>query len=152
MNLLKYLKPEAVILDVRAADKRSAIKTLLDILVANGGLPKDKEAAVLEALLERESLTSTGLGYGLAVPHIKTNEVEAIRIIFGQSLKGVDFDALDGNLAHFFFLVLAPTREIEEYLKVLSMISLLMKDEAKRRSLLRAKTAGEVLRVLDQDV
>jgi mannitol/fructose-specific phosphotransferase system IIA component (Ntr-type) len=152
MNLTKYLKSEAIILDIRAADKRSAIKSLLEALVATGGLGKDKEAAVLDALIERESLTSTGLGYGLAVPHVKTNEVEAIQIIFGRSVKGIDFDALDGNPAHFFLLVLAPTREIEEYLRVLSTISYLMKDEANRRSLLRAKTVAEVLRVLDQNV
>jgi mannitol/fructose-specific phosphotransferase system IIA component (Ntr-type) len=152
MNLTKYVKREAVILDVRAADKRSVIKALVDALVAIGGLGKDKEAAVFDALIERESLTSTGLGYGLAVPHVKTNEVESIQIIFGRSVKGIDFDALDGNPAQFFFLVIAPAREIEEYLRVLSTISYLMKDEANRRSLLRAKTVGDVFKVLDQNV
>jgi mannitol/fructose-specific phosphotransferase system IIA component (Ntr-type) len=152
MNLLKYLKPSGVVLEIKGAEKRGVIEALLDALVVNGGLVRDKKAAVLEALFEREALTSTGLGYGLAVPHVKTNDVDKIQIVFGRSSKGIDFESLDGNPAHFFFLILAPTHEIEAYLRVLSAISFLMKAEANRRAILRAKSADEILRVLDQNI
>jgi mannitol/fructose-specific phosphotransferase system IIA component (Ntr-type) len=152
MNLLKYLKPSGVVLEIKASDKKGVIEVLLEAVAANGGLAPEKKAAVLEALLEREALTSTGLGYGLAVPHVKTNDVDRIQIVFGRSIKGIDFESLDGNPAHFFFLVLAPTHEIEAYLRVLSAISFLMKDEANRRAILRARSADDVIRVLDQNV
>jgi PTS system fructose-specific IIC component len=152
MNLIKYLKPAGVVLEIKAAEKKGVIEALLEAVAANGGLGRDKKASVLQALLERESLTSTGLGYGLAVPHVKTDDVDKIQIIFGRSVRGIDFESLDGNPAHFFFLVLAPTREIEAYLRVLSAISFLMKDEANRRGILRAKSAEEIIRILDQNV
>ncbi len=152
MNLVNYLKSAGVILEVKATAKKAVIEALLDAAVANGGLAPEKKTAVLEALLEREALTSTGLGYGLAVPHVKTDEVDRIQVVFGRSIKGIDFESLDGNPAHFFFLVLAPALEIESYLRVLSAISLLMKDEANRRALLRARSADEVIRVLDRNV
>lgn len=152
MNLLKYLKPSGIVLEIKGAEKRGVIEALLDAMVANGGLARDKKTAVLEALFEREALTSTGLGYGLAVPHVKTNDVDKIQIVFGRSSKGIDFESLDGNPAHFFFLVLAPTHEIEAYLRVLSAISSLMKDEANRRAILRAKNADDIIRILDQNV
>jgi len=152
MNLLKYLRPAGVILEMKSSEKKAVIEDLLDAVVATGGLPVEKRTAVLAALLEREELTSTGLGYGLAVPHVKTNDVDRIQIVFGRSVKGVEFASLDGNPAQFFFLVLAPTHEIEPYLRVLSAISFLMKEEANRRTLLRAKSAEEILRTLDQNV
>lgn len=152
MNLVNYLKPAGVILEVKASAKKAVIEALLDAVVANGGLASEKKIPVLEALLEREALTSTGLGYGLAVPHVKTDEVDKIQIVFGRSSKGMDFESLDGNPAHFFFLVLAPALEIESYLRVLSAISLLMKDEANRHALLRARSSDEVIRILDKNV
>ena len=152
MKITKYLRPSLISLKLEAGDKRSVIGSLLNVLVEKGGLPKEKGEEVLEALIERESLTSTGLGYGVALPHVKTNTVDKIQIVFGRSTKGIDFEALDGNPTHFFFLVLAPAKDIEEYLKVLSSISLLMKDENNRRSLIQAKTPEDIYKVLDKNV
>jgi mannitol/fructose-specific phosphotransferase system IIA component (Ntr-type) len=152
MKITKYLKPSLISLKLETGDKRSVIESLLNVLVEKGGLPKERREEVLEALLERESLTSTGLGYGLALPHVRTNAIDKIQIVFGRSTQGMDFEALDGNPAHFFFLVLAPAKEIEEYLRVLSSISLLMKDENNRRSLLQAKTPEEIYKVLDKNM
>lgn len=150
MKITRYLKPAQISLELKAADKRSVLESLLKILVDLGGIPKDKTEELLKSLIEREAQASTGLGYGVALPHVKTNVVDKIQIAFGRSANGIDFEALDGNPAHFFFLVLAPIKEVCEHLKVLSLISLLMKDKNNRHSLLRAKTPEEIFRILDK--
>jgi fructose-specific phosphotransferase system IIA component len=150
MKITRYLKPAQISLELNAADKRSALESLLKILVDTGGIPKDKTEELLKSLIEREAQASTGLGYGVALPHVKTNVVDKIQIAFGRSAKGIDFEALDGNPAHFFFLILAPINEVSEHLKVLSLISFLMKDKNNRHSLLRAKTPEEIFRILDK--
>ena len=150
MKITRYLKPAQISLELKAADKRRVLESLLKILVDSGGIPKEKTEELLKSLIEREAQASTGLGYGVALPHVKTNVVDKIQIAFGRSTKGIDFEALDGNPAHFFFLVLAPIKEVCEHLKVLSLISLLMKDKNNRHSLLRAKTPEEIFKVLDK--
>ncbi len=152
MKITKYLNPAQISLDLKATDKRSVLESLLKILVDWGGIPEDKTEELLESLIEREAQASTGLGYGVALPHVKTNLVDKIQIAFGRSAKGINFEALDGNPAHFFFLVLAPIKEVQEYLKVLSLISLLMKEKNNRHGLLRAKTPEEIFRILDKTV
>jgi len=152
MKITRYLKPAQINLDLDASDKRSALESLLRILANEDRIQKEKIEELLKSLLEREAQASTGLGHGIALPHVKTNVVDKIQIAFGRSAKGIDFEALDSNPAHFFFLVLAPLNEACEYLKVLSLISLLMKDKNNRQSLLRAKTSEEIFRILDKTV
>jgi len=152
MNIVRYIKPRHIVLELGAADKRSALSSLLGILADADVVPREKTPELLQALIEREIQTSTGVGHGVALPHVKTDAVDEIQIAFGRSLEGLDFEALDGNPAHFFFLVLAPLRKACEYLKVLSQISVLMKDKDKRRSLLRAKTPEDIFKILDDTV
>jgi mannitol/fructose-specific phosphotransferase system IIA component (Ntr-type) len=150
MNLARYLKPGQIALELKATDKRSALESLLEILVHSGVVPEDQTGDMLQCLIGRETQTSTGLGHGVALPHVKTDVVDDIRIAFGRSTQGIDFEALDGEPVHFFFLVLAPIDKACEYLKVLSLISLLMKDKDNRRALLRAKTREDIFKLLDK--
>ena len=150
MKITRYLKPGQIRMELDAADKQGALVSLLKILADSGVVPKDKTGELLQSLIEREAQASTGLGSGVALPHVKTDMVDEIHIAFGRSNEGIEFEALDGNPAHFFFLVIAPIKDVCEYLKVLSWIAALMKDKKNRRSLLRAKTPEEIYSVLDQ--
>jgi fructose-specific phosphotransferase system IIA component len=150
MKITKALPRSQISIEFRAKDKKEAIQSLVEIMVEQGRIPKEKREEVTTALLEREELTSTGLGHGVALPHVKTNVVKEICIAFGRSAEGIDFDALDGNPVHFFFLILAPPNKTEEYLKTLSSISTLMKNEKVRSKLYAAKSADEIFRALDQ--
>ena len=150
MKITKFLSPSQIEMELKAPDKQAVIEALVNILVSVGRIPKDKVEEVITALIAREGLTSTGLGYGIALPHVKTDVVTEICIAFGRSTKGIDFEALDGNPVHFFFLILAPPKKTEEYLKTLSSISALMKDEKERSRLFSAKSAEEVFKILDQ--
>lgn len=150
MKLTKYLPISQIAPELEAKDKKGSIALLLKMMIERGLIPAEKEGEVLQALLDREALTSTGLGYGLALPHVRTEAAPRIVLVFARSRKGIDFEALDGNPVYFLFLVLAPSRCVDEYLKVISLISSLMKNEGVRKRLLAAKTAQEIFEIFDQ--
>jgi PTS system nitrogen regulatory IIA component len=144
MKITHYLNRQQILADLRSADKLGVLEELTQVLIDQGQVPAERREDVIAGLREREELTSTGLGYGLALPHIKTNAVTKIQIAFGRSVRGIDFASLDGNPTHLFFLVLAPPEKTTEYLKVISVISALMKDPDQRQCLLRAKSSEEI--------
>jgi len=148
MKLTKYLKPDQICLELNAQSKQEALETMLKIFIEKGLVPGEMYEDVLAALIERESLTSTGIGDGVALPHVKTKAVDAIHIVIARSTKGLEFEALDRNPVNFFFMILAPVKVSDTYLKTLSSISALMKDENIRRRLLAAKTSEEILSIL----
>jgi PTS system fructose-specific IIC component len=149
MKICKYLASGQIATDFEAKTKAEAIQGLLSMMTANGMLATENVPDVKGAILEREALTSTGLGYGLALPHVRTDLVARIQVVFARSQKGVDFEALDGNPVHFLFLVLAPTRSTDEYLKLISLISSLMKNENVRKQLMAAKSTEDIFKLLD---
>ncbi|HVP90583.1 MAG TPA: PTS sugar transporter subunit IIA [Terriglobales bacterium] len=150
MKISNYLAPGRISPDFSAKSKPDAVQGLLKMMTANEMLAADKVPDVQLVILEREALTSTGLGYGLAIPHARTELVAKIQVVFARSPRGVEFEALDGNPVHFLFLVLAPARCADEYLKLISSISSLMKNENVRKQLLSAKSREDILRVFDQ--
>jgi len=148
MRITNYLSRQQILSDLKSSDKRGVLEELTQFLIDQGQVPAERRGDVIAGLVDREELTSTGLGYGLALPHVKTNAVTKIQIVFGRSVRGIDFASLDGNPTHLFFLVLAPPEMTTEYLKVISIISALMKDADQRQRLLRAKSAEEIFSVL----
>jgi PTS system fructose-specific IIC component len=148
MKITKYINKDQIILDLKAQTKDEVLETMLKKFIELGLVPGEMREDVLAALKERENLTSTGLGYGVALPHIKTDAVSLIHIVFARSGPGVDFEALDGNPVNIFFMILAPTKVTDDYLKTLSAISALMKDARIRRRIAEAKTPEEILTVL----
>jgi fructose-specific phosphotransferase system IIA component len=150
MKITKFLPASQINIELQAKNEEEVLESLVKILVEHGHVPKEKAEEVKAALLEREALTSTGLGYGIALPHVKTNVVRDICIAFGRSSEGVDFDALDGNPVHLFFLILAPTNKTEEYLKTLSSISALLKNDKIRSQLRAAKSVDDIFKIFNQ--
>ena len=118
MKITNYLDRQHILTALKSTDKRGVLEELTQVLIDQGRVPAERRKDVIAGLVEREELTSTGLGYGLALPHVKTNAVTKIEIVFGRSVPGIDFASLDGNPTHFFFLVLAPPEMTTEYLKV----------------------------------
>jgi len=144
MKVTNYLTRQQILTDIKSTDKGGLLEELTQVLIDAGQVPAERRKEIIAGLVEREELTSTGLGYGLALPHIKTNAVTNIQIVFGRSVRGIDFASLDGKPAHLFFLVLAPPEMTTEYLKVISVISALMKNADQRQRLLRAKSPEEI--------
>src|SRR5208282_6888312 len=95
MQILDFLTPDAIKLNLESKNKKDAIKELVELLVKSGKV-KDKKK-MIQTLFEREELGSTGIGQGIAIPHGKSDTVSDLSAAFGVSTEGVSFDSLDGE-------------------------------------------------------
>lgn len=148
MNIMEMLKPEFIIEELRAINKRDVLAELIAV-IAKGGGSFDPEA-MLRVFLEREQLGSTGIGDGIAIPHGKLAGLDETVLAFGRSRKGVEFAALDGKPVHLFFLLAAPENSASRHLKALARISRMLKDGVFRKNLLEAKVRDDLVRIIDQ--
>lgn len=132
-----------------APSQRAALETLVDLLDKEGRL-RDKKA-FLNAILEREKIVSTGIGIGIAIPHAKLRGYEDFFIAIGiQKGDGIEWQALDGLPVRLIFMIGGPDNQQTEYLNILSMITTAIKDEERRKKLLKAKTARDVVSVFEE--
>jgi len=147
MKLSKFCEEDLVSFELQATTKNNAIEELVD-LAARSTMVRDRDE-LLHAVLEREKLVTTGVGYGVAFPHAKTRALKGIVIAFARSGGGIDFQAMDKKPVELFFLIAAPEDAIGAHLNVMARLSFLMKSSKNREKLLAARTAGEVFLVLD---
>jgi len=147
MKLTDILKPEQVIADLKSTGKRAVMKELCGPLLKIQ--PQLDLKVLMEVLIERERLGSTGIGDGIAIPHGKLPDMDNLLLSFGRSLAGVDFDSLDGKPAHLFFLVVAPENSAGVHLKTLARISRLLKSNALRRDLMEAKDSRAIYAIIE---
>jgi fructose-specific phosphotransferase system IIA component len=103
-----------------------------------------------EALFKRESLMSTGIGYGVAIPHVKLESIQEFFITFFIHKKGVDWESLDTKPVHIIFLIAGPVTQQEKYLRILAKITLVIKDPARRKKLIDCKTKYEIYEILNK--
>ena len=106
---------------------------------------------LLAVLLEREKLESTGIGEGIAIPHGRLKKLKDFVISFGRSVKGIDFDSIDGKPTHLFFLVMAPENSAVDNLKLLGRIVTLLKDTAFRKRLMEATGQKELFQCIAEE-
>ena len=150
MKITDILKKEHIIDNLVGTDKASTLEELSSFL-KNKGLVSNKET-LLNALMGRELLGSTGIGENVAIPHAKVSEIDQIITIFGRSIKGIEFDSLDKKPVHFIYLVLAPMNSSGQHLKVLARISRLLKNKSLRESIIRATEANQIYAIIaDED-
>ena len=146
MKISELLDPQAIVADLQARDKDRALAELTDALVASEpSLVRDEVIAVLQ---EREKLGSTGIGDGVAIPHGKLAGIPELMLAFGRSRSGVDFESMDGQPAHLFFLLVAPEESVGVHLKTLARISKLLKDAGVRQKLLDAAGQAAIYQVI----
>jgi len=142
MMVSDVLSKEFIMPGLEALEKRELLDEMSGY-ISNlvGGLGRED---LLEALLEREKLGSTGIGHGVAIPHAKIKGIEKIVVAMGISRNGVDFQSMDNRPVHIFFLIVAPEQSSATHLKVLSSISRLLKDAAFRGKLMKAEARDEI--------
>lgn len=153
MNIVTFLDGRAVSIDLKAqSNKEEVIKELVELLVASGQVKSKDVGKLVQILLKRESLGSTGIGQGVAIPHGKTDCVSKLVGAFGVSRTGVNFDSLDGEPVTLFFLLVAPEDSAGPHLKALARISRLLKDKHFRDSLRAAKDDKLLFKIIkDED-
>ncbi|WP_018931842.1 PTS fructose transporter subunit IIABC [Gracilibacillus lacisalsi] len=147
MKITELLKRDIIILEANAQSKEEIIDEMTNKL-AEGNYVHDKKQFT-KAIWDRENQSSTGVGENVAIPHAKTSAVSTPAICFARSKEGVDYDSLDGQLAHLFFMIAASEGANNDHLQTLSRLSTLLMDEDFRNQLMKANSDTEILNIID---
>jgi nitrogen PTS system EIIA component len=147
MEIRDLLQPEAVIADLKAANKKQLLQELSRHASRITGVNDRK---IFETLLERERLGSTGVGSGIAIPHGKLADFKRLYGVFARVERPVDFDAIDEQPVDLIFLLLAPEGAGADHLKALARVSRLLRDSSMCEKLRGAETADGLYMVLTQ--
>ncbi len=149
MKITDFLDDSRVIPYLKARDKKGVLKEIADWMASQDHSLDGKK--VLEILLEREKVSTTAIGEGVAIPHGKMPNAKRISGAFARSPQGVDFDSLDGGLTYLFFPLVAPEDSAADHLKALARISRLLKDPAFRDRLMKGKTSAEIFNAIREE-
>jgi PTS system nitrogen regulatory IIA component len=149
MKIMDYLSEEWVIPDLKGAEKPSVLKELSSVLVKPCQVNSVEE--LLQVLLDREKLGSTGIGEGIAIPHGRLKKLKKFFISFGRSLQGVDFDSIDQKPSKLFFLVMAPESSAVDNLKLLGRIVTLLKEPSFKKRLMEASSQKEIIQIIAEE-
>ena len=148
MRIKDILSPESMIMDLQATTKDEAINEMADLEVATG-IVNNKEKFV-ESIWAREKESTTGIGGGIAMPHARNKYINKARVLFAKSEKGVDYDSLDQQPVHLFFMITAPAGADNTHLQALAKLSSLLINPDLVEKLKAAKTADEVIDLFSQ--
>lgn len=136
MNIREIIEQNYIVDELKSKTKREVLKELTRPFAEN--LSHIDADGMVEVLLDREKLGSTGIGDGVAIPHGKMTGLDQLVVSFGRSSEGVEFDALDGKPVNIFFLLMAPDNSAGKHLKALAKISRMLKDAGFRKELMEA--------------
>ena len=150
MKFSELINKNYIISELKGSTKKQVLEELVEALASNN-VEIDK-VVLLNALLEREKLGSTGIGDGVAIPHGKLNGLDNIILLFGKSGQGVDFDAIDRKPVCMVFLLVAPADSAGLHLKALARLSRMLREKEFKNSLLMAPDAETLLKIIiDKD-
>lgn len=148
ISIAEMMSPDRIKLELEEKKKKKVIKELAEML----GKTKivSDSSQLTKQILKRESMASTGIGHGIAIPHVLTDLFDQTLITFGKSSRGVPFDSVDNRPVYLFFLIVGPSSASGEHLKLLSKLSRLLTDESFREKLLGAKAPEEVIELFQK--
>ena len=143
--LSKMLAPERII-DLISSKKEAALKELVHVIGTAPEVADRKE--FYREIIEREKIMSTGIGIGLAVPHVKTNSVSNFVMAIGRKPEGIQFDSLDGQPVQLIVMIGASAKQKDEFLKVLAQVVLLFRNTRFRKKIMDVKKSEQVLELI----
>lgn len=147
MNMLaELLEASTIKLELEARKKPEALQEMVELLYRAGKI--ERPEAALAGLAEREKLTSTGIGSGIAIPHLLSEETRETVMAFGRKSEGLRFESVDNRPVTLVFLIIGPKNQEYAHLRLLSRLSRLLHDSSFRRALLDARTPEEVLQII----
>lgn len=150
MKFADFVVRDSVRAELAAEDKEGVIREMVQSLQAAGGIETGEFESIVKAILKREELGSTGIGRGVAVPHTKHPSVDKLVGTVAVSREGVDFDSLDGEKVHLFFLLISPPDRPGDHLRALENISRQLRDDTFCRFLKQSKNNEDILQLLDE--
>ncbi len=148
MKILDVLHRRAILADLKALDKKGVLEELVTPIARLAGINHDN---LVKVLMDRERLGSTGIGEGVGIPHGKLKEIESLFLGFGLSHKGVDFESMDGQPTHIFFLLITPENSTSLHLKLLARISRILKNEPFKEKLINATSSNEIYSIIKEE-
>ncbi len=149
MKVMDILVRDAVILDLVSTKKEDVLCEMAVALAK--AEPSVDSNRLLEVLVEREGLQSTGIGEGVAIPHGKMPGLERLLASFARSVDGIDFASIDGQPSQLFFLLVVPEHSGGQHLKALARISRFFRDERFRQKLIEAETREDIYRCIEEE-
>lgn len=147
MRILDFLQADGIINPLQASSREGVLSELVEPITRV--YPHVNKAQLIRTLLERESLGSTGIGGGVAIPHAKFDGLDRVVGTFGRSPRGIDFNSLDRKPVHLFFLLVAPKNCAGEHLKALARISRLLTDPDLLNSLQKCDSPNDVFHLIE---
>lgn len=148
MNLGDILAREQILPELKASNRWEAIDELLDTLVACGKIKSEHREAIAAVVKKRETSMSTGIGFGIGIPHASTDLIYEVVGALGRSRKGVNFDALDNQPVNLVMLFLVPQGQFQRHLHTLANIAKLLHKREFRQSLEEAKDADLMYQII----
>ena len=148
MELADFLTKEQVVTDLKASDRWEAIEELIDLLVDSGQIKPDHREAIISIVKKRETSMSTGIGFGIGIPHASTDLIDNVTGAFGRSKDGVNFDALDHQPVNLVMLFLVPQGQFQKHLHTLAKIAKMLHKKEFRKSLEDAEDAAEMYQII----
>ena len=151
MELGDILTKEQIITDLQAADRWQAIDELINNLVTTGKIKAEHHDAISAVVKKRESSMSTGIGFGIGIPHASTDLIPKVVGAFGRSKKGINFDALDNQPVTLVMLFLVPQGEFQKHLHTLAKIAKLLHKKEFRQALEMAPDAAAMYQIINNE-
>src|ERR1700745_4131711 len=147
MSLASLLSAEQIIPEMKATERWAAIVELIDLLVGLGKIKASDRDPILASLKQREETMSTGIGFGIAIPHCSSDRLEKVVADFGRSSTGIEFDALDNAPVKFVVLFIVPKNQFQTHLRTLASIAKFLNDRSVRDQLGNATSAEEIMSI-----
>lgn len=147
MKIKDILAPESMIMSLKATNKEDAVKEMADLEVKTGIVNDEDE--FIKSIWARENESTTGIGEGIAMPHARNKTINKARVLFAKSKKGIDYNSLDGQPVHLFFMITAPDGADNTHLEALAKLSGLLIDPDLVNALKKAQTPEEVIQLFE---
>jgi len=149
MKLMDFVSEDTIEPELTGQNKGELLSRMVEMLHRSGKI--DDPEPLLKSLMERESIMTTGIGRGIAVPHAMNPEVKQLIIALGKIPAGADFESLDRKPVHFIFLLVGPPESATQHLKTLARISRLVQHTRFVESIKKARNARDILRILAEE-
>ncbi|MEA3475671.1 MAG: PTS sugar transporter subunit IIA [Candidatus Cloacimonadota bacterium] len=141
IEIYKYMSADRII-DIQSNTKDEALRELADVISTSDKVTKKE--SFIKKIFEREKLMSTGIGYGIAIPHIRDKSIQDFVIALGRKKSGLEYDSIDNKPVKLIFMIGASDKQDKDYIRVLSKLVLRLKNKNFVRQLLNARSADEI--------
>jgi mannitol/fructose-specific phosphotransferase system IIA component (Ntr-type) len=148
MKFKDFVCSEALVLELTASNRDEVIEELVDALVDAGRIAKSNKGDILDTIINRENEASTGMGKGIAMPHVKHHGVTDIVAAVGKSTNGIDFSALDKQPVYSVILMISPADDPDRHLQAMEHLFKHMQNERFRKFLRQAQTTEQIMDLL----